>query len=791
MRDFWLALRRSSRRPWSSLLVIALVAIVVLSNSALFSALWTLGAKDLPYHDDGRLVELRIHLRDIDLKVALAPRLKAAVQAEPSVFAQTIGFSVEPMPLREEDGRELAVQRISPDFAEVLGVAPALGSGLAQHPERTASGALPLLISHAHWQQRYAADPTVVGRRARVGELEYEVVGVMPAAFGFPSTRTQAWTPYQPTALEREQDKNGSFNDFNVVARLADGVSVTAAEVALLRVLRADPALLSMDPDGTRGTSDVRLWRERFVGNHWRTLELLQAAGLLLLVVVAASLANLGLDQVVARQHELATRRALGSDLGGLRGSVLYGVLPNVLLGALLGITLVPAGVALLRARELLPVDFPLSPGMDAAAVSAAIAVAAVLLLSTVALALRRSMLEGGRAAGQRALAGALGRTRRFMLVAQIALSLALVGSAGLLLRSAERLLATDPGFNAAGVVLTLLDLSRDTDAATLQRVSNELQPAVRALPGVSSSALADMSPFGGSEYVGQVRMSGSSVAVDVGAAAVTPGFFATLRSPVMGREFVAADAVSGSPVLIDREFAKRWFNDREPLGAQIDVLYDDRVRTSQVIGVVPAIKYQALDESPRQPMIYQLLADPGSRFYLLTHTRADAAKLALDIEQVIRRLAPDASIGVNQPLAQRIELTLSTRQALLEAVIAFAAVCLVVAALALYAVLSVAVRRRSAELGLRQAIGARRGQLSRLVLGEGVRLLLWSLVPGIVLGILLGHALSAQLHETQPGDALTWASSAIVLAVATLLASWLPAARAMRVAPASVLRAE
>lgn len=790
MRDFWLALRRSSQHPWSSLLVIALVAIVVLSNSTLFSALWTLGAKDLPYREDERLVELRIHLRDIDLKVALAPRLKAAVQAEPSVFAQTIGFSVEPMPVREEDGRELAVQRISADFAEVLGVAPMLGSGLASTPERSASGLTPLLISHAHWQQRYAADPAIVGRRARIGELEYEVVGVMPAAFGFPSTSTQAWTPYQPTALEREQDANGSFNDFNVVARLADGVTATAAEAALLRVLRADPALLAMDPDGTRGTSDVRFWRERFVGTHWRTLELLQAAALLLLVVVAASLANLGLDQVLARQHELATRRALGSDIKGLRGSVLAGVLPNVLLGALLGIALVPAGVALLRARELLPVDFPLAPGMDAAAISAAVVIAGLLLLASVVLALRRSTLEAGRAAGQRALAGALGRTRRFMLVAQIALSLALVGSAGLLLRSAERLLATDPGFNADGVVLTMLDLSR-TDAATLQRVNNGLLSAVRALPGVSSSARADMSPFGDSEFVGQVRMPGHSEALDVGAAAVTPDFFATLRSPVMGREFVAADAVSGSPVVIDREFAKRWFVDREPLGAQIEVLYDDSVRTAQVIGVVPAIKYQALDESPRQPMIYQLMTDPGSRFYLLTHTRADAARLAQDIEQVVKRLAPDASIGTNQPLSQRIELTLSGRQALLEAVIAFAALCLGVAALALYAVLSVAVRRRSAELGLRQAIGARRGQLSALVLGEGVRLLLWSLVPGLVLGIALGHALSAQLHQTQPGDALTWTLSALVLALATLVASWLPAARAMRVAPASVLRAE
>lgn len=790
MRDFWLALRRSSRRPVGTLLVVALVAIVVLCNATLSSALWTLGAKDLPYRDDRQLVELRIHLRDIDLRVALAPRLRAALQSEPQVFAQTIGFPVELAQVREEDGRTLSLQRITADFADVLGVAPALGSGLTLTPERTASGALPLLLAHAHWQQRHGGDAAIVGRRTRIDGQVYEIVGVMPAAFGFPDTRVEAWTPYQPTPLEREQDANGSFNDFSVVARLADGVGAAAAQSALLRVLRADPALHALDPDGTRGGAEVRAWRERFTGSHWRTLQLLQAAALLLLVVVAASLANLGLDQALARQHELATRRALGSDLRGLRASMLAGVLPEVLAGAMLGISLVPVGVALLRARQLLPLDFPLSPGMDAAAFLSAIGVAGLLVLASMALALRRSVLEAGRAAGQRAL-GALGRSRRLMLVAQIALSLALVGSAGLLLRSAGRLLASDPGFEAEGLVLTLVDLSA-ADPASVSRVHRELQSRVRALPGVRRSALTDMPPFGGSEFVGQVRIPGGTGAIDVGTAAVTPDYFATLRSPVAGREFAFADAASDSAVLVDREFAQRWLAGKEPLGAQIEVLDGEGgARTAQVVGVVPTMRFQALDEAPRQAMIYRRLVDPGSRFYLLTQTAADAGALARDIARLVQGLAPDARIGINQPMAQRIELTLAARTALLEAVLAFAALCLAIAALALYAVLSSSVRRRSAELGLRQAIGACRAQLSTLVLGEGLRLLLSSLLPGLALGIALGHVLSTQLHQTRPDDALTWALSALVLTLATLLASWLPASRAMRVAPASVLRAE
>ncbi|HWS24991.1 MAG TPA: FtsX-like permease family protein, partial [Xanthomonadales bacterium] len=239
-------------------------------------------------------------------------------------------------------------------------------------------------------------------------------------------------------------------------------------------------------------------------------------------------------------------------------------------------------------------------------------------------------------------------------------------------------------------------------------------------------------------------------------------------------------------------EFAQRWFGKRDALGASIEIVdAEGRPSMAQVIGVVPAVKHKALDEGPRMPTLYQLIDDPGSNFFLLTRTATDPGALARQVEQLVQQLAPAAVITLNQPLAQTIALTLASRQALLQAVLVFAALCLAVAALALYAVLSVAVRRRSAELGLRQAIGARRLQLSGLVLAEGGRLLLYALVPGVILGIALGHALSSQLHQTSPSDPLTWTASAAVLALATLLASWIPAVHAMRIAPASVLRTE
>ena len=258
------------------------------------------------------------------------------------------------------------------------------------------------------------------------------------------------------------------------------------------------------------------------------------------------------------------------------------------------------------------------------------------------------------------------------------------------------------------------------------------------------------------------------------------------------GREFDGAGGATGARVVIDTAFAQRWFGSRDPLGASIEIVDAEGGSSSaEVIGVVPAVKHKALDEGQRMPTLYQLIDDPGSHFFLLTRTAADPGALAREVGELIQRLAPAAMLHLNQPLTQTIALTLASREALLQAVLVFAGLCLGVAALALYAVLSVAVRRRIAELGLRQAIGARRSQLSMLVLAEGAKLLLYALVPGVLIGILIGHALSSQLHQTEPADPLTWIASALVLALATVLASWLPAARAMRVAPASALRAE
>jgi predicted permease len=764
------------------LAIVALVAMTVCGNATLLSTLWTLGYKPMPYRDDAALVELRIDLADIQMQVPLAPRFYEAIRVDRN-YAGAIAFTDPASAHRDGDGRHIQLQRINSDFATVLGVRPALGAGLGH--TRIDDGSTPaLVLSNAVWRRQFEADPDVIGRRVKLDGQSYEVVGVMPERFGFPSTDVEAWTPFQATAIEQEQDRGGAFGYVHVVARLAPGIDVAAAQAQLARQLRGDPAMAKLDPSGERIQPLVRVWRQHFLGNYWRTLVMLQLAGLLLLLVVASALANLGLDHALARQRELATRLAMGGSAMQMRGQLIQSLLPPVALGAALGLALVPAAIALLQARHLLPVGWPSPVALDGVALLAALALGAVLLFAAISLSLHRAVLTPALHHGQRTLPGALGRTRTVMLVAQISVSFGLLGGAGLLLLSANRLLTAEHGFDARGVLLTSVDLG-----TAPPNLMSPLRDALLALPGVSAVAISDMPPFAGAEFIAKARAPGQDTWLDVGSPSISEGYFSALGSPPrLGREF---DASSGDDdVLIDQTLASRWFGDRDPIGQTVEIASDGTPRQVRVIGVTTPVKQQALDEPPRQPLLYQRMLDPGPSFFIVTRTAGSAALLQRPVQSEIERLAPGATIAFNQPLQQRIDATLQTRRALLEAVGLFAMVCVSVAALALYAVLNVAVRRRRAELALRVAIGAPARSLSTLVLGDGLRLLLMGLLPGWLLGQMLAALFANQLYRVEAHDPWTWTLSALALGAATLFACWLPALGAMRVEPAQALRA-
>lgn len=772
-------LRRLVRSPLYTFAIFASIALVVWVHAVALPALWTLLGKPLPYRDDTQLVQLRIDLRDIDFQVGLSPSIAATMRANSGTFAGVIGSQERGAALLDEHAQPWQLQRVTADFSAVLGVPPALGADLA-----LAGDANAIVLSDATWRERFGADPGVLGRSVRIGQAVYQISGVMPPGFGWPDREAQAWTAYASTPIEQEQDLQGGFGQFHVVARLTPGATLTQAAAALRQALAASPSSFLNTPS-ERVQPQARPWRDSFTERHGAALWLLQVAALMLLLVAATNLGNLLLDRLWARRRTLQTQRALGARNRQLLAQGAAEMLVPATLGALLGWWLAPAGVALLQHRGLLPGALPLTVGGDGsmalAAVLAAAAVCAMALLAA-ALVLPRIIPDTpglARGATQR-----LGRLQRFGSVLQIALTTILLGAAVLLLRSAAALQAEPRGFQADGVLLTQLELG---DAAAAGRAIapavEALAGAVAALPGVQSVALADMPPFGAAEFLTAVAVAGRAPE-EVRSPSVGPGYFTTLGTPLLaGREFTDDDARNGNTVIVDAAFAARWASPAAALGQSIVLdAGGESPRTTTVVGVVEAVRQQALDETLRRPAVYSPAAAGSSMQFLVSRTTGDAAALALAVRRLVAQSLPDARLMVNVPLAEAVARTLATRHALLECLSLFAGATLLLASLGLYALLGAAVQRRRTELGVRMALGETRGRVQGRVLRGGAVLLLGGIGIGITAGVLLASRFADLLYRTSSADGLAWSGAAGMVAAIGLLACWQPARQATRV---------
>lgn len=802
MVGFRQVVRRSLRAPAFALAVLLLVAAVVAVNATAFGAVYALRWKALPYHEGDRLVELRADLRKFGFEVGLSESLYRQVAAGSGTFAGAVGFSGSARPQSDQAGRDWRVQRVTPDFARVLGVAPALGRSFA-HDDAVEGADAVLVLSDRAWRARFDADPGALGRTLRLLDREYTIVGVMPRGFAFPDAGTDAWMPYVASANERALDAAGNVGGFNVAARLAPGATVAQARERLAAIFAAADSLVALR-ENSGLEANVRPWRERYAEGHWRALALLQLAAVLLLAVVAANLANLVLDRLIARRREFSICRALGARERDVLGAVVADLVPPVLAGLALGLALAPLGTAMLRSRGLLPAELPQSVGGDAATWLVALAVAA--FAAGIAMVAAMATLARDRAAAglnERSHAAGLGRTRSAMLVGQIALTVALIGAAGLLLRSTINLLDEDRGFDAEGVLLTAVDMvgvmrgaefDQAADGERHAPVVESLREAIAALPGVEQAAVSTMAPFSGWEAVSTVRVPGLDGEQQGRSRGVGAGYFAAMGiALVAGREFEAQDAGESGPVIVDELFVERYLKDVDPLTAHIRLPIDNagNFRDARVVGVARTVKHEALDETPGLATYYVLSPTPLPVLFFVTRTAGDPAALADTVRRLVQARAPTAQVVVNEPLTESIAKTLVGRRALVEAVGLFAAVTLALAGLGLYAVLSFAVRRRTAELGVRMVLGATSHRILRLVMGQGGALIVAGVVIGLALGVPLARLLADRLHKLTPGDPLTWTLAAAAVALAALFACWLPARRATQVPPRVALQSE
>lgn len=789
-------LRRWIRTPGFTLAVIVLVAVTVAVNATAFSAIHALRWKALPYPVSDQLVEPQADLRGFGFAVGLTESLRAQLAADASTFAAVMGFKDNPRPLPQSDGagRGWRVTRVGVEFEQVLGVAPVLGRGWLEEDMHEGADRV-LLLSDAAWRGRFDSDPDVIGRTLELDGTRYSIIGVMPRGFAFPGAGVDAW---RPLALSAEERAATNVGELDVIARLAPGISLAQAQARLGAVFEHDPAMLGLRENAGLSPK-VRAWRERSGGEQIKALGLLQLGAFVLFLVAVSNLVMLNLDRMLGRTRELAVRRALGASGGAILRGAMSDLLPPVLAGTALGLVLAPLGLHVLRLRGLLPEDLVQGADFGLAGALAGVCVAAA---AFVAIAL--ATLPAARVGlSSRAGVAGFGKLRPAMLVAQVMLTTALLGSTGLLLRSAVNLLHAERGFDAQGVLLTMIDplgvtIQRGSydparDYERLKAQVMQIRDSVAALPGVQKVAVASAVPFSGWESVSGVA-DGEARVVTARDRFVGPDYHAAMGIAIIaGRAFSASDEGPDAPVIVDELYALRHLSGIDPLTAEVRVPIDGdgNYRPARIIGVARTVKHESLDEAEILPTVYQPGSAPLPVFWLVTRADAATAALAQTVRERVLAVVPLAQVGVNRALVQSVDDSLAPRRALLQAVGGFTLATLGLAALGLAAVLGVLVHRRASELGMRLAVGATPARVRNLVLRQGGVLAVIGAVLGLAVGLMLARALSDRFFGVAYTDVSTWLAAVLLILTVALTACWVPARRAAKVSPMVALRSE
>jgi putative ABC transport system permease protein len=795
LQDIRYGLRRLWKAPGFTLAVVLVLALGIGATTAIFSVIDAALLRPLPYPEPGRLVAVYGPGQNpFSFPQYLDWKRDTEVFADLGTYwktTYTLTGAGEPELLK--------VGQMSASVPRMLGVVPRVGRLFSPAEDLPGSERV-IMLSEGLWRRRFGGDPRILGRTLTLGEQPYTVIGIIPP--GRRSTvptalaaaqELDAWTSLRLN--EKNAPRDMQFLD--VLGRLRPGIGLAQAEERTVSFARGLKEAVGTD-------QDVQLVPlERLViGNARPLLIALAGAVAMVLLIACTNVANLLLARAAVRRREIAVRAALGAARGRLVRQLLVESLLLALLGGGAGVLVAWAGVAGLRA---------LGPGsvprLAEATVDAKIlGFALVLSLCTGLLfgllpALRASRADLGEVMkeGARGTAGgpARERLRGTLIVAEVALSFALLIGAGLLLRSLERLLAVDKGFDAEHVMTSYLLLPYNSYPEGHQQAAffREVRERVQALPGVRTAALVSDIPLGGGSN-GGIAIEGREYPRGKEPLAekriASPGYFEALRIPLLaGRVFSERDIAGAPPVVVvNQALAQRYFPGESPLGKHVDFRWDTK-GMQEIVGVVGDVREQAL-HLPARPAIYIPYAQrPAEWAYLLVRTTGDPNGIVPSLRRVVAALDRNLPLAQVRPLEDVVAAGLADRRLAMALFGVFSVLSLVLAALGLYAVISYMVVQRRQEIGIRMALGARTEQVVRSVLSQGMALIGIGVIVGAIAALWLGRFLAGLVFGVGTTDPVTFGSVALLLATTALLASMIPALRAAHVDPASVLRGE
>ncbi len=827
LNDLRYAIRQLRKSPAFTLLAICTLAIGIGASTAIYSIVDGVLLRSLPFHKPQQLVsvfETNLGISSMGYPFSAPDYIYVAKHQQS--FIGTAAYRDQHSELSGTGSPiRIPISRVTASLFSVLGITPEMGRTFTV--DEDLKGAPVVVLSNAFWRQHFAADPSALGQKILLDRNPYTVIGIMQPSLVFPdhggmwnSTPADVYMPMHFTPAQLQGFGNES--NYSVIARLKPGVTVerASAEVNSLvqQVFLQYPPAMRSNPAFKPGGSATS-YNSQIVGGVRGPLVLLQLSVLLVLLIACVDVANLLLARSTGRQREMALRIAVGAPRARIVSQLLSESLILAIAGGLLGLPLAYGAMHLLIAAA--PVDLPraesisLSVGVLAFCFGICLLTA---LLTGLVPALRALHVDPNNALYEGGRSGTTGRGRHRILGAlvtsQFALAMVLLVTAGLLLRSFQRLVETDPGFRPDHVITmsATLPLAAYSNEAQIRNFYRQLLERTTRLPGARSVALATSLPIHSQESDGitvEALPSHPAATVNVAQNWVMGDYFHTLGIRlVRGRFFTSQDRDGSMPVVVvSQDFAKKHFVGMDPIGHRIKFgEIDGRDPWLTIVGVVDDVKTRGMDQgagSETYTPYLQNTVDTDLNFYtdpnidemrslsLAVRTQQDPASMQNVLIATIHSLDASLPVTDTHTMTEMVHMDVAPQRFNSFILGIFALIALLLAAAGIGGVLAYTVHQRTREIGVRMALGAERGDVSRLVLLEGMKLALTGVAIGALVSLLASHWLASQLYEVTPHDPVTFAAGLAILFVIALAACWLPARRAASVDPMQALRSE
>ena len=802
LQDVRFALRQLRKSPGFTITAVLMLALAICANSTVFS--WIDGTMLHPIPKARNTDELVSVMRG-QWSTSPAPPFSYLdyrdLRERNRTFSGMLAYHHDWLTLTGSGTPDrIYVANVSSNFFDVLGIKPELGRFFLPGEEAREGGARFVVLSYSLWKNKFGGDPAIIGKPIEMARQSATIIGVAPEGFinAMPGVRHDAWLPLDPLGTDRYRMTHRSASYLNVLGRLKPGVSRQQATDDLENLMRQIVAEYPSDHIDANNITLDPMWRSPFGANVYlaKSLPILLAIAGFVLLLTCVNVATLALVRFVARRRETAIRELLGaSRLQLMRQMALEGLIVSLAGGVL---ALILTSWTAKRFADFIP------PNANPIVLNGTVdhnVIGIIVLLSALAVvicgafpALRSSRVNAAEVLKEETASISGGHHRRLLsglVVAQIALSLALLVSSALFLRTLRNMSDADPGFKQDHILTASMALGiagySDNEADAIE---HKILDRVSALPGVQVAALGNWLPlsFNGrnadvypENYVPKLHESH-----EVRRADVTAGYFSLMGIPITaGRDFTRDDNRSATPVVIvDQTLANRYWPGENPIGRHVKIWG----RMYAVIGIAKNSKHQFVNEPP-ESMVYRSFFQNPDEPTLMVQTSGDPDSMARVVEEAIHQV--DRQLVVFDVRSLRETTRASTIFPVMESTFAgiFAIIALVLAATGIYGVISYRTHLRTHEIGIRVALGASRADVLRLVLMQGLRLTAMGLLLGLVLAFGLTRFIAGMLYGISATDPLTVIAVVLLLGVMAMMACYLPAHRAMHVNPMSAIR--